>query len=84
MQKTSSVFLLALLLVPCLGNQGDEDNKIPLHFSYITTITGAFKASGGIPAVDMALEEINNNTDVLRNYTLKYTTVLDSGVSFIM
>ena len=78
------VLLVAILLVPCLGNHGDDGNKIPLHFSYITTITGGFRASGGIPAVDLALEEINNHSDVLVNYTLNYTTILDSAVSFAM
>ena len=55
--------------------------KIPLNFSYITSITGTgFTASGGIPIVDMALEDINNRSDVLVNYTLKYTTIEDSKV----
>ena len=79
MQTTVLVFVFSvftLLIVPCHGN-----NKIRLNFSYITTITGAFRASGGIPLVDLALEEINNHPDVLENYTLSYTTILDSNVS---
>ena len=54
--------------------------KIPLHFSFITTKTGSFVASGAIPMVDLALEQINSRTDILQNYTLNYTTILDSAV----
>ncbi len=54
--------------------------KTPLRFSYITTKTGSFVASGAIPVVDLALEQINNRTDILTNYTLSYTTILDSKV----
>ena len=51
-----------------------------LHFSYITSKSGTFVSSGGIPVVDLALEQINNRTDILPNYTLSYTTILDSQV----
>ena len=52
-----------------------------LTFGYITTITGGFIASGGIPIVDMALQQINSRDDILQNYSLVYKDVLDSGVS---
>lgn len=55
--------------------------KIPLRFSYITSKTGIFTASGAIPVVDLALEQINNSTDILPRYTLSYTTILDSQVA---
>ena len=58
-----------------------EEEKTPLYFSYIPPITGPSIASGGIPVVDYALELVNNRTDILANYTLKHTQVLDSGVS---
>ena len=67
------VIAAALCSVPAYG-------KIPLYFSYITTKTGSFVASGAIPVVDLALEQINNRTDILPNYTLNYTTILDSKV----
>ena len=55
--------------------------KIPLHFFYMTTKTGFFRASAaGIPVVDLALEQINNRTDILPNYSLSYNTILDSKV----
>ena len=55
-----------------------------LHFSYITAKTGSFVSSGAIPVVDLALEQINNRTDILPNYNLSYTTILDSKVNEIL
>ena len=60
------------------GSQPEE--KTQLFFSYITTKTGSFVAAGAIPAVDLALRLINDRTDILPNYTLDYTEILDSGV----
>lgn len=57
--------------------------KVSLKFSYITTKTGGFVSSGSIPVVDLALEQINNRTDILFNYVLSYTSILDSNVSLI-
>lgn len=70
---------LSLLCMYVKGNIPQE--KIPLNFSYITTKTGGFVSSGSIPVVDLALEQINNRTDILSNYTLNYTVILDSKVS---
>ena len=64
-----------------VGTHSSNDGKFPLHFGYITTKTGDFIASGGIPIVDLALQIINERDGILQNYTLKYTDVLDSGVS---
>ena len=59
-----------------------DAQKIPLHFGYITTLTGSsFIGDGGIPVVDLALRLINERDDVLQNYTLNYTDVLDSKVN---
>ena len=55
--------------------------KILLNFSYVTSKTGGFVSSGSIPVVDLALEQINNRTDILSNYALNYTAILDSKVS---
>ena len=58
-------------------------DKTKLFFSYITTVTssGGFVAAGAIPVVDWALEQINNNTEVLSNYILNYTTIHNSKVN---
>ena len=60
------------------GSQLEE--KTQLYFSYITTKTGIFVTAGAIPAVDLALRLINDRTDILPNYTLGYTDILDSEV----
>ena len=73
----SVLMLLSLLRIDTTS--GAE--KTVLHFSYITTKTGGFVSSGSIPMVDFALEQINNRTDILPNYTLNYTNILDSNVS---
>ena len=75
--------ILVALLWLCAAETavGAVGEKTPLHFSYITTITGGFTIAGAIPVVDLALEQINNRTDILPNYTLNYTTILDSKVS---
>jgi hypothetical protein len=70
---------LSFFSVYVKGNVPRE--KILLNFSYITTKTGGFVSSGSIPVVDLALEQVNNRTDILSNYTLKYTAILDSKVN---
>ena len=79
-----SYFLICLfcsLLHLSAGTRSSNEDKIPLHFAYITTKTGGFVVSGGIPIVDWSLEMINERDDILQNYTLNYTDVLDSKVS---
>ena len=73
----SSVFYILLISL----SFGYPADKIPLYFSFITSKTGNFISSGAIPIIDKALEQINNRLDILENYTLQYTTILDSNVS---
>ena len=75
-----SLFCMCITIITANG----DPEKIPLYFSYITSKTGGFVSSGSIPVVDLALEQINNRTDILSNYTLNYTTILDSNVSDII
>ena len=58
-------------------------NRIPLYISYIASINSGlgFSSAGGIPAFQIALEMINNSSDILANYSLDYTELLDSKVS---
>ncbi len=75
--KLFAIVLLGLCACPSRG-------KTPLQFFYMTTKTGFFRASAaGIPVVDLALEQINNRTDILSNYSLSYTAIIDSKVSYI-
>ena len=75
------ICLLCSLLHLSAGTHSSNEGKIPLHFAYITTKTGGFVVSGGIPIVDWSLEMINERDDILQNYTLSYTDILDSKVS---
>ena len=56
-----------------------EDRK-ELYFSFITALSGDSKSDGGIPVIDLALQEINKDNRILTTYTLNYTTILDSKV----
>ena len=75
------ICLLCFLIHLSAGTRTGNEDKIPLHFAYITTKTGGFVASGGIPIVDWSLEMINERDDILQNYTLNYTEILDSKVN---
>ena len=76
--------LLFTLLDGSLLCWSEETQKIPLLFSYITTKTGSYVTAGAIPMVDLALELINNRTDILANYSLTYNnTIGDSKVKKI-
>ena len=75
------ICLLCSLLHLSVGTNNSNEDKIPLHFGYITTKTGGHVASGSIPIVNWLLEMINERDDILQNYTLNYTDVLDSKVN---
>ena len=77
------VFYHVILLIPICACQRNLNNKTDLFFSYITTKTvkgTGFVASGAIPLVDWALEQINNSSTILPGYHLKYNTIEDSQV----
>lgn len=42
-----------------------------------------FNSSGALPAVNMALEDINSDPDILPGYNLMYDKVRDSMVSHV-
>ena len=76
--------VLLFILLDSLLCCSEETQKIPLPFSYITTKTGSFVTAGALPMVDLALELINNRTDILANYSLTYNnTIGDSNVKYL-
>ena len=79
MELTSLLKFVATTLNWCLVF---GDGKVPLYFSYITSLTpeSGFSAAGGIPTAIMALDIINNQSDILANYSLQFTEILDSKV----
>ena len=74
-------FVAALMLLVLLTLAPASGEEQQLLFSFITTHTGDLVSSGAIPMVDLALEQINNNSSILPGYSLGYTSVLDSQVS---
>ena len=83
--RTATQVLILVMLMSSLQQVycQSNDSRIPLYFSYITTKTGDYVGAGAIPAVDLALEQINNDSSILPNYTLQYTDILDSNVSYL-
>ena len=49
------------------------DGTCPLFFGLLSSFGGAFLSSGCIPAVQIALDEINNDSSILPGYSLHYT-----------
>ena len=71
---------LLTLLIAVYGGQAEHN----LTFILMTSFgQNGFKTSGLMPAADMALEDINNNPQVLPGYNLMYDTLRDSEVSLV-
>ena len=69
-----------LLLFVCLSAQGEATDN--LTFMFITSFGQfGFNASGVVPAADIALEDINNDPNILSGYHLMYDQVRDSQVN---
>lgn len=45
--------------------------KIPLYIGGMMSMSGGWDGSGCLVAAELALEQINNRTDILANYELK-------------
>ena len=88
-----AVLVAACLVQPSRGevlNNGDvfqvypaledaPEGTTPLYFALMQSFSGGYVSAGGIPALMVALDEINNNSDVLPGYSLHYT-LSDNGV----
>ena len=59
-------------------NPGDVQKTI--YFAFMTTFSGSFVSSGTIPAVDLAIERVNNDSLLLQKYKLDYTMAVDTKV----
>ena len=55
---------------PPLENK--TDRRTPIVFGLIVSFGGSFNSSGAVPGVRMALDQINNNTNLLPGYSLHY------------
>ena len=58
----------------------DKNVTCPLFIELITSFGGSFVSSGIVPAIQVALDQINSRPDILPGYTLHYA-LLDSQVS---
>ena len=63
-------WLLCLLQLHHARSQVAANNTTELYIAFITSFGGQYVSSGTVPAVEIALEEINNRADVLPNYKL--------------
>ena len=79
------LLLVVLFVLPSLAYSTQQQERKPLYFSYITSLTGkGFTANSGIPAVELAVDWINNSSQLLQNYTLNFRGIFDSKVSMII
>lgn len=74
-----------LLLVAALSSLqhsvGGQSENTNLTFMLIISYGEfGFNSSGGLPAAEMALEDINSNPDMLPGYNLVYDRIRDSQV----
>eukprot|EP00731_Ephydatia_muelleri_P010456 Em0005g1042a len=54
-----------------------------IYFGHITSYgESGFNSSGAVPAVELAVEHVNNNTSILAGYKLVSTPVMDSEISY--
>ena len=81
MQRQALIFLCLALSAP----YGQASGATPLYFSFIVSFgSHGFNSSDIIPAVDLALEHINNRSDLLVGHQLGYLSARDSEVgSFV-
>ena len=83
MEKFNLRWVQCLLLFVALYQCGlaNQDNKTNLTFMLIISYGQfGFNSSGGIPAAEMALEDINENPSILPGYNLVYDRIRDSQV----
>ena len=75
------LLLVAALLQHSVGGQSENTN---LTFMLIISYGEfGFNSSGGLPAAEMALEDINSNPDMLPGYNLVYDRIRNSSVMII-
>ena len=60
-------------------NISTTDPSSHLFFALVQSFGGPYNGSGNVPAIKVALDRINNSTDILPNHTLHYT-LTDSQV----
>ena len=59
-----------------------SDSRMPLYFTLMLSFGGDYTSIGALPAVQIALDYINNEPSILPGYTLHYT-LADSQVHYV-
>lgn len=86
---------VALLMLLCIALAGCQDlpytypaetrpGTTPIYFGLLQSFGGTYNSSGSIPGVEVALDRINNDTNLLPGYTLHYVlrdTFVSAGAS---
>ena len=62
------------------GPYPDGDTRVPLYFSLIQSFSGQYISSYSLPGLQLALDLINNDTDLLPGYSLHFV-ITDTPVS---
>jgi hypothetical protein len=75
----SHCLALCLLLLASLSSQQSENTNLTFML-IISYGEFGFNSSGGLPAAEMALEDINSDPDVLPGYNLVYDRIRNSQV----
>ena len=57
----------------------DSNKTCPLFIVFLSSFGGLYKSNGGIPGVQIALDEINRDSSMLPGYSLHYA-LKDSNV----
>ena len=71
----SSLLVAALLFLTVPVNCSQN-----LSFLLLTSFSSEFNTSGVISAVDLALKDVLQDSNLLDHYTLQYTTTIDTKV----
>ena len=71
----SSLLVAALLFLTVPVNCSQN-----LSFLLLTSFSSEFNTSGVISAVDLALKDVLQDSNLLDHYTLQYTTAIDTKV----
>lgn len=88
-------FVMFLLLFGCINGKGADsnllkhvypahidDNTTHIYVGLIASFGGDFNSSADVTGVRAAIDRINNDTSILKNYTLHYV-LSDSQVSLV-
>ncbi|XP_072047292.1 gamma-aminobutyric acid type B receptor subunit 2-like isoform X2 [Amphiura filiformis] len=65
------VFISSLAILSKQQDSTDGETKIPLYIGGLLSFSGGWDASGLVPGIDYALEQINAREDLLSEYDLR-------------